>query len=280
LHYIIDWACDTGVTWLELSGGEPLTLKEDLLHIIKYAHDKQLYVSLLSNGCLIDVTTAQRLRANGTKRVGISLYGANSKTHDDFTQTAGSFLKTIRGIKNVSNAGIETVANIVVTPKNVHELYRLPLLVDGIDCYTFGSVVPAGRGLHLKDYTFSEHGATDAIKTIQSAFSNIDHYFMISLYPYASEELERYCMRPVEEVVVSFEGQQIPCCVLPSNLLYHLGDAKAKDFSEVTFDNPVYRWLKIGHKAMCDNLMFSSTSHNLCKRCIEMLYLLSMRETQ
>jgi hypothetical protein len=179
----------------------------------------------------------------------------------------------------VLNADIETVANIVVTPTNIHELHRLPALLDGIACYAFGSVVPAGRGLHLTDYTLSEHSARNAITTIQSAFSEIDHYFMISLYPYTSEELKRYCMRPVEEVVVSFKGQQIPCCVLPSELLYHKGSAKAKDFNEVIFDNAVYRWLEKGHKAMCDNLMYSSTSHNLCKRCIEMLYMLVIRET-
>lgn len=271
LQYIIDWVSDAGAKWLELSGGEPLTLGDDLFRLIEYAHDKDLYVSLLSNGCLIDHQTAQKLREAGIERVSISIYGANSNTHDDFTQTPGSFVKTMRGIQHVLQAGIETVANVVVTPKNLGELHQLPLLLDGISLYAFGSIVPAGRGLTLQEYTFSEGSIARAINKIESDFSGISHYFMLSLYPFSSESLERYCMRPIEEVTVNHAGQLIPCCVLPEDLQYREGRVKERNFSEIVLDDPVFYWLKKGHQCMREALQYSPANHNLCKSCITML---------
>jgi MoaA/NifB/PqqE/SkfB family radical SAM enzyme len=273
--YILAWAREAGAQWLELSGGEPLTLGDDLFHLIAAAAERGLYVSLLSNGCLIDSDAAHKLRAAGTERMGISLYGATAATHDDFTQTPGSFSKTIRGMKHLINAGIETVANIVVTPKNLAELHDIPALLDGIDLYTFGAVVPAGRGATLNDYMFSERGYTDAIHTIERHFDDTTHYFMISLYPHDPSALERYCRRPVEEAIVSHDGHLIPCCVLPHDLCYHTGNAKNRDFHAIVPDDPVFTWLAKGHHAMAEALQSSPVSHNLCTTCIDMLRLLT-----
>jgi len=270
-QYILTWAREAGAQWLELSGGEPLTLGDDLFHLIASAAKRGLYVSLLSNGSLIDADAAHQLRAAGAERIGISLYGATAATHDAFTQTPGSFSQTIRGINHAVAAGIETVANIVVTPQNLAELHDIPALLDGIDLYTFGAVVPAGRGATLTDYMFSERGYTAAIHTIERHFADTPHYFMISLYPHPPRTLERYCRRPVEEAIVSHDGHLIPCCVLPHDLCYHEGNVNDRDFHAITHDDPVYTWLAKGHHAMAEALQYSSVSHNLCTTCIDML---------
>jgi MoaA/NifB/PqqE/SkfB family radical SAM enzyme len=270
-QYILDWARDAGAKWVELSGGEPLTLGEDLFQLIEYAHENDLYTSLLSNGSLIDLPTAHTLRDAGIGRVGVSIYGANSNTHDDFTRTPGSFSKTVRGMQHLTQASIETIANVVVTPKNLAELHQLPSLLDGIAGYAFGAVVPAGRGRTLPGYTFSEEGSARAIRAIESAFSGISHYFMLSLYPASSENMTRYCMRPFDEVTVNHEGQVIPCCVFPEDLLCRVGNAKERNFDEIVLDAPVFYWLKKGHQRMREALQGSPAKHNLCTSCIAML---------
>lgn len=273
-EYVIDWASESGAKWLEISGGEPLTLEEDLFHMIEYAHDKGIYVSLLSNGCLIDKRKAEKLKSVGTTRVGISIYGARPDTHDDFTQTPGSYIKMIEGIRNVSRAGLEPVANVVVTPRNVDELHLLPSLLNEVDLYTFASIVPSGRGAELEKYYFSEKGYEKSIKTIENAFSGSTHYFITSLYPFPSKDLERYCPRPIEEITINHEGHIIPCCVLPVNLQCHVGDVRKRNFHDTVFHDSVFYWLKKGHRAMRDETNYPKVSRNLCKNCIEMLYLL------
>jgi MoaA/NifB/PqqE/SkfB family radical SAM enzyme len=276
-EYILDWAYDQGARWVEFSGGEPLTLGDDLFEVIKYARRKPLYISILSNGCLLDKKTAQRFRAVGVGSVGISIYGANADTHNDFTQTPHAFSKTLDGINNISKTGIESVVNVIVTPQNLNELHHLPSILDRIDLYTFGSIVPAGRGVSLLDYCFSEEGYMHAIKKIEHDFTGINHYFMISLYPYSSKELSRFCMRPNDEVTIDHNGYLIPCCILPTPLRSHLANIYKRDLAESStqaYDDPVFHWLTRGHRSMCNYLQYTSVSANLCSSCIELCYLI------
>jgi MoaA/NifB/PqqE/SkfB family radical SAM enzyme len=144
--YLFDWASETGTKWLEISGDEPLTLGDALIELIAYIRDAGLYVSLLSNGCMITESVSQRLRSAGLERLGISLYGTTPGTHDDFTQRPGSFSHTGMGVHAAAAASLEVVVNVVVTPQNVNEL-PLPLFrFPDIDLYTLGAVVPSGRG--------------------------------------------------------------------------------------------------------------------------------------
>lgn len=275
--YLVDWASEAGAKWLEISGGEPLTLGDALFELIAYAHDKSLYVSLLSNGCMIDEQGGKRLLSAGTQRIGISLYGATPTTHDDFTQTPGSFSKVRKGIQVTADVGLEVVVNVVVTPKNVAELHLLPSLLTGIDLYTFGSVVPSGRGSTLMKYTFSEQGYQRAIEQLERAFSGIPHLFLSSLSPTPSTDLERYCVRPRVETTVNHEGHRVPCCLLPRDLQHPTGNVKNRNFHELTDDDLVYYWLERGHKALREHLQYSEESHNLCKNCINMLNMVTQR---
>jgi MoaA/NifB/PqqE/SkfB family radical SAM enzyme len=277
-QYILDWAYDAGAQWVEFSGGEPLTLGEDLFEILQYAHQKSLYTSILTNGSLLDEKTAQKFRAVGAARVGISVYGATARTHNDFTQTPYAFSQTLNGIRNAIQTGIETVVNVIVTPQNLNELHHLPSLLDDIDLYTFGSIVPAGRGASAPDYSFSETDYEHAITKIQRDFTGINHYFMISLYPYSSHELERFCMRPIDEVTINPKGCIIPCCVLPITLRNRLGKIRNRDLAESyaqLSDDPVFYWLQQGHRSMRQVLQYPSVSMNLCASCIDMCNLIT-----
>jgi MoaA/NifB/PqqE/SkfB family radical SAM enzyme len=276
--YLVDWASEAGAKWLEISGGEPLTLGNALFELIAYAHNKSLYVSLLSNGCMIDEQRGKRLRSAGIGRVSISLYGATPGTRDDFTQTTGSFSKALTGIHAVAEAGLEVTINVVVTPKNVDELHLLPSRLTGIDLYTFGSVVPSGRGSTLIKYVFSERGYQQAIEQLEYAFSGITHLFLSSLSQTPSTDLERYCVRPRVETTVNHEGYRIPCCLLPRDLQRPTGNIKNHNFHEYIINDLVYYWLNRGHKALREHLQYTEVSHNLCKNCISMLDAVTQRQ--
>lgn len=275
--YIIDLAKDAGVKIIEISGGEPLTLGEELLQMIRYAHDSNLFVSLLSNGSLLNEKMIQKLRSAGTGNVSISIYGTSAKTHEDFTQTPHSFSKAIEGIKKASNASLETIANVVVTPKNLDELQLLPSLLGDSIVYAFASVVPSGRGAKAREYIFSEDGYERAIRKLEEDFSSTPHYFLNSMFPGPPNELQRYCSRPAEEIVIDHEGYVIPCCLLPRDLRHHKGNVKERNLQEIidTYTDSVFYWLRRGHKCMRNYVSYDKVFHNLCKSCIDMLNLLT-----
>jgi MoaA/NifB/PqqE/SkfB family radical SAM enzyme len=167
----MDWASDTGASTLEISGGEPLTLGDDLYWTIRYANDRGLHTSLLTNGCMLDEKTAERLRLARIAAVGISVYGSKPETHDDFTRTRGSFKAMLDGIRNAKRQGLDTVADIVVTPKNLSELHILPHLLEEVDVFTFASIVPSGRGANAEGYEFTDKDYEEVVERIEVVFS-------------------------------------------------------------------------------------------------------------
>lgn len=269
-QYLVEWARAAGAQWLEISGGEPLTLGDALLELVAYAHATGLYVSLLSNGGMITAPVSRRLRAAGLERLGVSLYGASPRTHDDFTQRPGSFSRAELGIHAAAAAGLEVIVNVVVTPQNVAEIPLLSSQFPDVDLYTLGSVVPAGRGATAADYAFSEDGYRPAIDRLTRAFSGAPSLFLNSLSPAPSTEVDRYCVRPSIETTVTHDGHRIPCCLLPRRLQHPVGDVSHRNFHVVP-DDVVFYWLEQGHRALREHLQYAGGSHNLCKTCIAML---------
>ena len=279
LRRIIDWASMTGASILEISGGEPLTLGEDLYWTLRYASDRGLHTSLLTNGYMLSKKTAERLRLARVTAVGVSVYGSKPETHDDFTRTTGSFKAAINGIRNAERQGLDTIADIVVTPKNLSELQFLPNLLEEVDVFTFASIVPSGRGANVEGYEFTDKDCEEAIERIEASFSGRTYYFLNSLYSGQSDELERYCARPVEETVIDPRGRLISCCLLPHDLQSRGLNLADDDSASATInDDPVSHWLTLGHGSMRKRLNNPPISHNLCRNCIEMLRLLVARD--
>jgi len=270
-QYLVDWARASGAQRLDISGGEPLTLGDTLLELVTYAHGADLSVSLLSNGGMITAPVSRRLRAAGLERLGVSLYGATPRTHDDFTQRPGSFSGAELGIHAAAAAGLEVVVNVVVTPQNVAEIPFLPSQFPDVDLYTLGSVVPAGRGATLADYAFYEDGYRPAIDRLTRAFSGTPYLFLNSLSPTPSTEVDRYCVRPRIETTVTHDGHRIPCCLLPRRLQRPVGDVSHRNLHAVPDDDVVFYWLEQGHRSLREHLQYAGGSHNLCKTCIAML---------
>jgi MoaA/NifB/PqqE/SkfB family radical SAM enzyme len=272
LRHVIDWASETGASVLEISGGEPLTLGEDLYWTTGYASDRGLHTSLLTNGCTLDEKTAARLRLARVVAVAVSVYGSKPETHDDFTRTPGSFKAALDGIRNAKRQGLDTVADVIVTPKNLNEVHILPHLLEDVDVFTFASIVPSGRGANAEGYEFTDKDYEGAIDRIEAAFSGRAHYFLSSLYSGQPNELERYCARPVEETVIDSGGRLVSCCLLPHDLQTRgLSLTKGDSVSPTGNDDTVSHWLREGHGSMRKRLNNPPMSHNLCRNCIEML---------
>ena len=131
---------------LIMSGGEPL-MRRDIFDISERAKAMRFYVGLSSNGTLVDATMADRIRAIGYDYVGISLDGIGD-THDRFRRKAGSYQKSLKGLRLLRDRGIKVGVRFTMTEDNAAELPRLLDLVEqeGFPKFYLSHLVYAGRG--------------------------------------------------------------------------------------------------------------------------------------
>ena len=128
---IIDQVADEGCFYLSFTGGEAL-LHPNLNRFIEHARKRNLIVKLKTNGVLLSKDKAVQLASLGVAGVDISLYGAQAKTYDAFTQTKGMFEKTVAGIKNAQQAGLDVRVTMCLLRSNVGDVEAMIELIDGL----------------------------------------------------------------------------------------------------------------------------------------------------
>jgi radical SAM protein with 4Fe4S-binding SPASM domain len=144
---VVDQLADFGVTSLAFSGGEPL-MRKDFFEVARHAVDAGLYVSLATNGTLLNEENVRKLREIGLHYVEVSLDGANAETHDFFRGKSGAFDQTMQGLKNCLKEDICTCVAITGTKNNLTEIPAVLEMAEnmGIDRFTLFNFVPVGRG--------------------------------------------------------------------------------------------------------------------------------------
>lgn len=83
---------------LLFSGGEPL-MKKDIFELAKFAKDKGLRTVFSTNGTLITMDIAKKIKEVGISYVGISLDGVK-ENNDKFRGKKGAFELAMKGFQN------------------------------------------------------------------------------------------------------------------------------------------------------------------------------------
>lgn len=107
---------------LNITGGEPMT-HPDLFWLLKEAAKRDLSTGVLTNGTLIGLREAKRLRACGVDYVQVSLDGTE-KVHDAI-RGEGSFRRAVNGIYALRAQGIFTSVSFTAQRENIKELPKL-----------------------------------------------------------------------------------------------------------------------------------------------------------
>ena len=144
------------------SGGEPL-VRKDLPELAEYAVSKGLRAVISTNGTLIDMDMAKKLKEIGLSYVGISIDGTE-ETNDRFRGQQGAFKKALEGVRNCMKAGIKVGLRFTINKSNFREIPAIFDLLEeeGIPRICFYHLVYAGRGSDLikQDLTHEESRET------------------------------------------------------------------------------------------------------------------------
>jgi radical SAM protein len=134
---------------LVLTGGDPLK-RADLFDLIRHAAGAGLHVALTPSATPLATREAfQGARDAGVRALGISLDGADAKTHDAFRGWEGSFQRTLRMLADARELGLAVQVNTTITRRNFHQIDATAELLagQGIAMWSVFFLIPVGRGV-------------------------------------------------------------------------------------------------------------------------------------
>ena len=127
---ILDEMAAEGCLWLLYTGGE-IFVRKDFLDIYDYAKKSGFLITLFTNATLITPAVAEHLATWSPFSIEVSLYGRTAAAHDGVTGVAGSFDRTMRGVRLLVDAGLPPILKTMVIRPNVHEIWDLKRFVEG-----------------------------------------------------------------------------------------------------------------------------------------------------
>ena len=128
---ILDQLAAAGTLILTLSGGEIL-LRRDFFAIADAARARGFALRLFTNGTLVTPAIADKIAALPPVLVEMSLLGATAAVHDAVTLKAGSFDKTLRAVRLLSDRGIRVKLKTTLMNSNIEEAQAMESLAEGL----------------------------------------------------------------------------------------------------------------------------------------------------
>jgi len=146
---LLDDLAQFGSPVVLFSGGEPL-IRPDILELVRYAAQKGLRAVISTNGTLISLDIAHKLKEIGLSYVGISLDGLQD-VHDAFRGVTGAFSRAMKAIDNCREVGLKVGLRFTINRRNYKDIPGVLDLVDErrIPRICFYHLVYAGRGSDL-----------------------------------------------------------------------------------------------------------------------------------
>ncbi|MBI4790101.1 MAG: radical SAM protein [Chloroflexi bacterium] len=146
-----------GAVNFSFQGGEPL-LFHNLGDIIEACQPARNVISVTTNGTLLTEERVAELKRWGVDILTISLDSANAAEHDRFRGAAGSFEKTMAGIRLALKQGLRVTLGTVVTRQTVRSegIRALARLAQELQVVLYFIMpVPAGRWTENRDMFLS-----------------------------------------------------------------------------------------------------------------------------
>jgi len=163
---MIDDVGQMGVSALLFSGGEPLT-RPDFFELATYATGKGIRVTISTNGTLINMDMAKKIKSLGITYVGISFDGIGP-INDKFRGVDGAFEGALKGLRNLKEVDQKTGLRFTLTKHNTENLDEIFDFIEKeeIPRACFYHLVYSGRGGEISGDDLSHAESRKAMDTI------------------------------------------------------------------------------------------------------------------
>ena len=240
-------------------------LREYIVDIVAAAKQRRFFVSLLTNGTLIDENIVCQLKRLGIERVDLSFYGATASMNDAITGVEGSFDAFCRGLTLLKEAELKVSVKATVTRSNQASLENMKRFAASFDVpfrcdpkilpRMNGDVSTLDDRLDPSEYTdalWSEVWGTgeQTIEWIKS-FDNIEK----------SEKNTEICKAGFLSCAIRSTGIVSPCVVLPIDT----GSIRDNCFEDIWNSDSMNDYRKLSSRLFRECRTCSLSS--VCFRC-------------
>lgn len=249
----VDQMADMGITFIALSGGDPLA-REDFLEILRYIRERHGITPGLSTSLLaLEDEVTKVLRDLGTV-VQVSLDGSCAEMND-WNRGAGTFEKAIGGVEMLKKHEIPFRFAYVINRHNVRDVENMVSLAAkmGAKEIAFGKVKLAGRASEVDGEAAPEVAdMAAAYHTLyRSQILNRQSDFVVRCkhnQPLVTGLQDRVGYLPCGAgrtfVHVSHNGDILPCSLLSNQREFRIGNVKTDRLEDVWIKSAVYDFFR------------------------------------
>ena len=247
---VIDQLAQCGTLNMTFTGGEAL-LRDDFFDIACHARKRNMAVSLISNGTLIEEGVVEEMKSLHFSNISISLYGITPATHEAVTGVAGSFSRTVKTIKLLAESGFKITVKTSIMKQNVDEIARIDDFCNGVGAELSAnpSLCPTSQGsMRPLNYRLSDE--------------ELKRYMIWEVDNKEVKGLTRTCNAGLCNVGISPKGDVFPC----NALRLTTGNLRKQSVEEVWNSSPSLqriRGLKMEDFGEC----FRCKLLDICVRC-------------
>lgn len=255
-------AC-AGFKIMIFSGGEPL-LRPDILELVAYATKLGLRPVFGTNGTLITLDMAHKLKAAGAMGMGISLDSMDAKKHNEFRKFPNAWEGAVQGMKNCREAGLPFQIHTTVMDWNSHELEAMTdFAVElGAVAHHFFFLVPTGRAKTIEAESLRAEQYEAVLTRIMKKQQEVDielkptcapQFMRIAAQMGVKTRFRRGCLAGTAYCIISPRGKVQPCAYLNMEL----GDVRETPFDEIWKNSEVLNTLRtLEYKGGCGSCEF------------------------
>ena len=247
---LLEQIARAGFKIMIFSGGEPL-MRPDIVELVAYAAGLGLRPVFGTNGTLITLEMAQRLKAAGAMGMGISLDSMDREKHNRFRKFPGAWEGAVQGMRNCRAAGLPFQIHTTVMEWNNHELEDLTdfAVAEGAVAHHFFFLVPTGRAKTIEAESLRAEAYEETLTRIMKKQQEVDielkptcapQFLRIAAQMGLKTRFRRGCLAGTAYCIISPRGKVQPCAYLNMEL----GDVRQTPFDEIWKNSEVLNKLR------------------------------------
>ena len=247
---LLEQIARAGFKIMIFSGGEPL-MRPDIVELVAHAASLGLRPVFGTNGTLITLEMAQKLKAAGAMGMGISLDSMDREKHNAFRKFPGAWEGAVQGMRNCRAAGLPFQIHTTVMEWNNHELEDLTdfAVAEGAVAHHFFFLVPTGRAKTIEAESLRAEAYEDTLTRIMKKQQEVEielkptcapQFLRIAAQMGLKTRFRRGCLAGTAYCIISPRGKVQPCAYLNMEL----GDVRQTPFDEIWKNSEVLNKLR------------------------------------